>query len=87
VTGSISVILPMDAVAFRPRITIDEKGKVEGLEEFAQFEAPDIFRQFIFNPGFRDGVFRARLFFVVCVPNAAIRSKINMLSRSRNHCH
>jgi hypothetical protein len=42
VTGSIPVILSVDAVAFRPRITVDENGKMEGLEAFAQLEAPDI---------------------------------------------
>jgi hypothetical protein len=31
VTGSILVLLSVDAVAFSPRITIDENGKVEGL--------------------------------------------------------
>jgi hypothetical protein len=45
VTGSIPPILSVDAVGFRPRITIDENGKVEGLEGFAQLEAPDIFSQ------------------------------------------
>jgi hypothetical protein len=50
VTGSIPVILSVDVVAFRPGITIDENVKMEGLEGFTQFESPDIFSQFIFNP-------------------------------------
>jgi hypothetical protein len=55
VTGSIPVILPVDAVAFRPRIIIDENGKVEGFEGFIQLQAPDIFNQFVLNPcAFRD---------------------------------
>jgi hypothetical protein len=57
VAGSIPVILSVNAVAFRPRITIDENGKVEGLEVFAQLEAPDIFGQLVLNPyAFRDFV-------------------------------
>jgi hypothetical protein len=39
VAGSIPVILSVDAVAFRPRITIDENGKVEGLDGFVRLEA------------------------------------------------
>jgi hypothetical protein len=47
----------VNAIAFHPRITIDEKGKVEGVEGFAQLEAPDIFSQFVLNPcAFRDFV-------------------------------
>jgi hypothetical protein len=42
VTGSIPVILSVEAVAFRPRITIDGNGKVEGLKGFAQLKTPDI---------------------------------------------
>jgi hypothetical protein len=57
VTGFIPVILSVNAVAFRPRITIHENGKVESLEAFAQLEAPDLFRQFVLNPcAFRDFV-------------------------------
>jgi hypothetical protein len=55
VTGSIPVFLSVDAVGFRLRITIDENGKMEGLEGFAQLEAPDIFSQFVLIPcAFRD---------------------------------
>jgi hypothetical protein len=57
VMGSIPVILSVDAVAFRPRITIDENEKVEGLERFTQLEAPYILSQFVLNPcTFRDFV-------------------------------
>jgi hypothetical protein len=35
---------------FRPRITTDENGKVEGFEGFAQLEAPYICSQFVVNP-------------------------------------
>jgi hypothetical protein len=45
----------MDAVAFRPRITGAEHGKVQSFEAFAQLDAPDIFSQFVLNPyAFRD---------------------------------
>jgi hypothetical protein len=55
VRSSIPVILPVEAVAFRLRIRIDEKGKVKGPEGFTQPEAPDIFNQLILNPcAFRD---------------------------------
>jgi hypothetical protein len=58
-TGSIPVIRSVDAVAFHPRITIGENGKVEGLEGFAQLEAPDLFSQFALNPcAFRDFVMK-----------------------------
>jgi hypothetical protein len=57
VTGSIAFILSMDAATFRPRITIDENRKVEGLEGFAQLETPYIFSQSVLNPcAFRDFV-------------------------------
>jgi hypothetical protein len=57
VTGSILVMLSVDAVAFRLRITIDGNGKVEGVEGFAQLEAPDSLSQFVLNPcAFRDFV-------------------------------
>jgi hypothetical protein len=55
--NSIPAILSVDAVAFRPTITIDENGKVEGFDGIHQLEAPDIFTQFVLNPhGFRDFV-------------------------------
>jgi hypothetical protein len=34
VSGSIPVILSVDAIGFRPTITIDENGKVKGLDGF-----------------------------------------------------
>jgi hypothetical protein len=54
---SISAILFVDAVAFRPIITIDESGKVDGLDGIHQLDAPDMFAQFVLNLcAFRDFV-------------------------------
>jgi hypothetical protein len=55
--NSISAILSIDVVAFRPTITIDESGKVEGLDGIHQLDTPDIFTQFVLSPcAFRDFV-------------------------------
>jgi hypothetical protein len=46
----ISAIPSVDAVAFRPTITIDENRKVESLDGIHQLDAPYIFTQFVWNP-------------------------------------
>jgi hypothetical protein len=54
---SSSAILSVDAVTFRPTITINESRKVEGLDGIHQLDARDIFTQFVLNPyAFRDFV-------------------------------
>jgi hypothetical protein len=55
--NSIPAILSLKVVAFCPTITIDESGKVEGLDGIHQLEAPDTFAQFVLNAcGFRNFV-------------------------------
>jgi hypothetical protein len=44
------VILTIDAVSFRPRVTIRRHGAVDGLEDIKQFEGPDLFEQFMLSP-------------------------------------
>jgi hypothetical protein len=54
-SDSIPAILAVDAVAFRPTITINDNGTVQGLEGIDHLDAPDIFSQFALNPtAFRD---------------------------------
>jgi hypothetical protein len=38
------VVLSVDAVSFRPRVTIADDGSVEGLEDIRQLESPDRFQ-------------------------------------------
>jgi hypothetical protein len=42
--------LAMDAVAFRPLITNQKNGFVEGTEDLDCLEFPDLFSQFVSNP-------------------------------------
>jgi hypothetical protein len=39
------VILSVDAVAFRPVVTIPENGAIDELKDFDQFESPNLFSQ------------------------------------------
>jgi hypothetical protein len=43
-------ILSVDTVAFRPNITIDESGRVEGADGIGRLESPDLFTQFVLDP-------------------------------------
>jgi hypothetical protein len=43
-------ILLVDAVAFRPNITINESGKAEGVNGIDHLESPDLFTQFVLDP-------------------------------------
>jgi hypothetical protein len=40
----------VDAVAFKPLVTIREDGSVEGIADFDSLESPDLFSQLIANP-------------------------------------
>jgi hypothetical protein len=44
------VVLSVDAVSFRPRVTIADDGSVEGLEDIRQLESPDLFEQHLLSP-------------------------------------
>jgi hypothetical protein len=44
------VVLLVDAVSFRPGVTIASDGSVGGLEDIAQLESPDLFEQYLRNP-------------------------------------
>jgi hypothetical protein len=44
------VVLSVDAVSFRPRVTIADGGPVEGLEDIRQLESPDLFEQYLLSP-------------------------------------
>jgi hypothetical protein len=43
-------VLSVDAVSFRPRVTIADDESVEGLENIRQLESPDLFEQCLFRP-------------------------------------
>jgi hypothetical protein len=49
-TDPVPLILSMDAVAFRPNITIGESGKVEGIDGIDHLESSDLFTQFVLDP-------------------------------------
>jgi hypothetical protein len=40
----------VDAVAFRPNITLDESEKVEGVDGINHLESPDLFTHFVLDP-------------------------------------
>jgi hypothetical protein len=40
----------VDAIAFKPLITIQKDGSVEGIEGLNCLESPDLFSQFVLNP-------------------------------------
>jgi hypothetical protein len=44
------VILSVDAVAFRPLVTVSEDGEVHGLKNLTRLEDPDIFAHFLRDP-------------------------------------
>jgi hypothetical protein len=44
------VVLSVDGVSFRPRVTIADDGSVEGLEDIRQLESPDLFEQYLLSP-------------------------------------
>jgi hypothetical protein len=44
------VVLAVDAVAFRPRVTISEDGEVEGLDDLTRLPDPDLFEQYLLHP-------------------------------------
>jgi hypothetical protein len=44
------VVLSVDAVAFRPRVTISSDGSVDGLEDITQLEESELFEQYLLNP-------------------------------------
>jgi hypothetical protein len=44
------VVLSVDAVSFRPHVTIADDGSVEGLEDIRQLDSPDIFEQYLLRP-------------------------------------
>jgi hypothetical protein len=44
------VVLSIDAVSFRPRVTIADDGSVEGLEDIRQLESLDLFEQYLLSP-------------------------------------
>jgi hypothetical protein len=44
------VVLSVDAVSFRPSVTIADNGSVEGLEDIRQLESPDLFEQYLLSP-------------------------------------
>jgi hypothetical protein len=46
----IQAILAIDAVAFKPLITIREDGSVEGIDDFESLKSPDLFSQFASHP-------------------------------------
>jgi hypothetical protein len=46
----IQVILAVDALAFKPLVTIKEDGSVDGIEAFDSLKSPDLFSQLIANP-------------------------------------
>jgi hypothetical protein len=43
------VVLSVDTVSFRPRVTIADDGPVEGLEGTRQLESPDLFEQHLLS--------------------------------------
>jgi hypothetical protein len=44
------VIVSVDAVSFRPRVTISEDGEVEGLDDLTKLPDPDLFEQYLLHP-------------------------------------
>jgi hypothetical protein len=44
------VVLSVDAVAFRPRVTVSSEGEVSGLEDISPLESTDLFEQFLVSP-------------------------------------
>jgi hypothetical protein len=44
------VVLLVDAVSFRPRVTIAGDGAVKGLEDIRQLESHDLFEQYFLSP-------------------------------------
>jgi hypothetical protein len=44
------VVLSVDAVSFRPHVTIANDGSVGGLEDITQLDSPDLFEQYLRNP-------------------------------------
>jgi hypothetical protein len=42
--------LSVDAVAFRPRVTVAEDGEVHGLDDLVQLPDPDLFEQHLLHP-------------------------------------
>jgi hypothetical protein len=44
------VVLSVDAVVFRPKVTIRSDGEVVGLDDLANLESPDLFEQFLLHP-------------------------------------
>jgi hypothetical protein len=44
------IVLAVDAVAFRPRVTVNENEEVGGLKNLQQLEEIDIFQQFLTSP-------------------------------------
>jgi hypothetical protein len=45
-----TVVLAVDAVAFRPLVTVTENGEVTGLKHLTQLENPDLFTEFLRDP-------------------------------------
>jgi hypothetical protein len=46
----VRAVLSVDAVAFRPVVTVDEGGRVRGFKGLNQLESPDLFSQFLTDP-------------------------------------
>jgi hypothetical protein len=44
------VVLSVDAVSFRPRVTIADDGSVEGLEDIRQRDSSGLFEQYLLSP-------------------------------------
>lgn len=44
------IVLAVDAVAFRPRVTIGSDGEVDGLDDIKNLESPDLFDQYLLHP-------------------------------------
>jgi hypothetical protein len=45
-----TVVLAVDAVAFRPLVTVTENGEVAGLKRLTQLDSPDLFTEFLRDP-------------------------------------
>jgi hypothetical protein len=44
------VILSVDAIAFRPMVTISDDGSVDGLKDLTDLDSPDLLTQFLSDP-------------------------------------
>jgi hypothetical protein len=44
------IVLSVDAVAFRPRVTIRSDGEIESLDSIKNLESPDLFDKYLLHP-------------------------------------